>query len=82
MIHHIFSNYTASISDLKKQPMSVVKSAHGEPVAILNRNHPVFYCVPAQMYEAMMELLDDEKLAKLVIEREGEEEIEVKLSDL
>lgn len=82
MINQIFSNYTASISDLKKQPMSVVNSAHGEPVAILNRNHPVFYCVPAQMYELIMEFLDDQKLVKLIKEREGEEEIEVKLSDL
>lgn len=82
MVHQIFSNYTASISDLKKQPMSVVNGAHGEPVAILNRNHPVFYCISAQLYESLLELLDDQRLAKLINNRKKEKEIGVKLSDL
>lgn len=62
--------------------MQTVASAGGETVAILNRNKPAFYCVPAKAYEAMMEILDDLELARIVREREGQEEIEVSLDDL
>lgn len=70
MVNQIFTQFTASISDLKKEPMSVIKSAHGEPVAILNRNHPVFYCVPAHLYEDMMSMIDDQQLAQLIAKRD------------
>jgi len=82
MTHQILTNLTASITELKKHPMATVESAEGEPLAILNRNEPVFYCVPARMYEAMMNVLEDVQLAKIVHERLDEEEIEVNLSDL
>ena len=38
--------------------MDTVLAGKGEPVAILNRNTPAFYCVPADLYETMMEQLD------------------------
>jgi antitoxin StbD len=82
MLHPILSNYSASISDLKKAPMSTLEEAHGETVAILNRNHPVFYCVPATVYEHMLEALDDANLVELVKLRENEPAIEVNLDDL
>lgn len=82
MAHVISSNIVASISELKKRPMATVKKAHGKPLAILNRNEPVFYCIPAKTYEAMMEALDDAYLAEIVIARAGEKEIEVDFSDL
>lgn len=82
MVHEIFSHYAASVSDLKKQPMSVVNAANGEALAILNHNEPVFYCVPRDLYEAMMEALDDAYLVQLVKEREGEEAIEVSIENL
>ncbi len=45
----------ASISDLKKNPMEVARSGDGEAVAILNRNVPVFYCVPPELYKQMLD---------------------------
>ena len=72
----------ASISELKANPMKVVASAHGMPVAVLNRNAPAFYCVPAAAYEAMMELIDDIELLKLVKERINEPTVTVSLDDL
>ena len=36
--------HTASVTELKKNPMAIVASGDGEAVAILNRNTPVFYC--------------------------------------
>jgi antitoxin StbD len=52
------------------------------PVAVLNRNQPAFYCVPAVAYQAIMELIDDMALLKLVKERQNEESIAVSLDDL
>jgi len=52
------------------------------PIAVLNRNEPAFYCVPAQAYEALMGLIDDAELIKIVKERQDEETVRVTLDDL
>ncbi len=65
----ILSDTSASVSELKKNPMATVNSGDGYPVAILNRNQPAFYCVPAELYEKMLDALDDQELVKLVAER-------------
>ena len=36
------------------------------PVAILNRNQPAFYCVPAKTFEALMDKLEDQELNTLL----------------
>lgn len=82
MTHQILAEIAASISELKANPMKVVSSGNGMPIAVLNRNDPAFYCVPAAAYEAMMELLDDVELLKLVKERMDEPVISVSLDDL
>lgn len=65
----IHSNTTASITELKTNPMATVSAGDGYPVAILNRNQPAFYCVPAELYEQMLEYIDDQELAILVKKR-------------
>ena len=82
MTYQILTEIAASISELKSNPMKVVSSGNGMPIAVLNRNEPAFYCVPAQAYEALMELIDDAELLKIVKERQNEESIRVKLDDL
>lgn len=82
MTNIILSNMTASITELKKHPMATVNSAHGEPLAILNRNEPVFYCISAKTYQAMIDIIEDIELAKIVHERFNEEEIDVDINDL
>ena len=62
--------------------MKVVSSGNGLPIAVLNRNEPAFYCVPAQAYEALMELIDDAELLKVVKERLDEDSVQVSLDDL
>jgi antitoxin StbD len=62
--------------------MATVKAGEGFPVAVLNRNKPAFYCVPAEVYEAMLEQLDDQALIKLVEARRHEPSIPVNLDDL
>lgn len=78
----IHSRFVASVSDLKKNPMEVVNNGFGEAVAILNRNNPAFYCVPADMYERLMDLIEDKELLKLAEEAETEETVKVSLDDL
>lgn len=82
MIHPILSDSTTSISDLKKNPMAVVEQGEGFPVAVLNRNQPVFYCVPAEAYELLMDKLEDMELSALVNARLDQPEIEVNIDDL
>ena len=82
MVKTILAETTTSISELKKNPMAVVEQGEGFPVAVLNRNQPAFYCVPAEAYEALMDKLEDVELAKLVDERQNEKEIEVDINEL
>ncbi|WP_334108908.1 type II toxin-antitoxin system Phd/YefM family antitoxin [Methylobacillus sp.] len=82
MSHLILAETTASVSELKKNPMGTVASGDGFPVAILNRNAPAFYCVPAKAYEAMMEKLEDMELNAIADAREGQAVIKVTLDEL
>jgi len=78
----ILSDTSASVSELKKNPMATVNAGDGYPVAILNRNQPAFYCVPAELYEQMLDALDDQELVKLVSERSGQRLLDVDLEAL
>lgn len=69
MPHIILSDTSTSVSELKKNPMATVSDGDGFPVAILNRNQPAFYCVPAELYEQMPDAIDDEELGRLARER-------------
>ena len=68
----ILTDISASVSELKKNPMATVNAGDGYPVAILNRNQPAFYCVPAELYEKILDALDDQELVKLVTERSNQ----------
>lgn len=78
----IHSRFVASVSELKKNPMEVVNNGFGEAVAILNRNNPAFYCVPADMYERLMDLVEDRELLKLAEQVDTEETVKVSINDL
>lgn len=82
MAHRILAETSASVSELKKNPMGTVAAGEGFPVAILNRNEPVFYCVPAQAYEAMLERMEDLELNAIADAREGQAVHRVSLDDL
>ena len=78
----VLADVAASISELKANPMKVASSAYGEAVAILNRNEPAFYCVPAEVYEKLMDRVEDLELLQIVQERQNEESVSVSLDDL
>ncbi len=82
MSHPVLTELTASVSELKRNPMATVAAGEGFPVAILNRNQPAFYCVPAKAYEAMLDRLEDIELNALADARVGEEVVRVSLDEL
>ena len=78
----VLTEITASVSELKKNPMGTVSAGGGAPVAILNRNETAFYCVPASWYEALMDRLDDIELNAIAEARKDEAAIKVSLDEL
>ena len=84
MTYLILAETTASVSELKKNPMGTVSAGEGFPVAILNRNEPAFYCVPAKAYEALMDRLEDIELNAIADARlaDGKATVKVQLDDL
>ncbi|MCA3596265.1 MAG: plasmid stabilization protein [Methylobacterium sp.] len=82
MPNAVLTRVAASVTELKRDPMGTVAAGEGAAVAILNRNAPAFYCVPAEVYEAMMERLEDAELMAIAEARKGEAVIRVSLDDL
>ncbi len=82
MAHQILSETAASISELKRNPMGTVAAGEGFPVAILNRNEPAFYCIPARAFESMMDRLEDLELNAIADARAGQKRVKVKIDEL
>jgi len=82
MAHTLRASVAASITELKKQPMATIEVGEGEPVVIMNRNHPAFYCVPVDLFESLLERLEDYELAEIVKSHKDESRIRVSLDDL
>ena len=84
MLTDIHADLAVSISDLKRNPQAVVDEAAGGIVALLNRNKPVAYIVPAETFERMMELLEAGELCGIINSRRGElpEAVEIPLAEL
>lgn len=82
MTNIVLAETTASVSELKRNPMGTVAAGEGFPVAILNRNEPAFYCVPAKAFEAIMDRLEDVELNALADARASEPVIKIALDDL
>ena len=78
----VLAEMTASVSELKRNPMGTLAAGEGGAVAILNRNEPVFYCVPARAFEAMIERLDDIELNAIADARRDEPIVKVGLDEL
>ena len=81
-IEPILADAGISISELKKNPSAAIAAAEGFPLAILNRNKPAAYLIPAKAWEAIMDRLEDAELAEIVRARAGQKRIRVKLKDL
>lgn len=81
-MQNVLADIAVSVSELKKNPSAVLRGAHGLPVAVLNHNKVMGYMVPTEVFEAMMERLDDLDLAELIKSRQHEVPVSVSLDDL
>ena len=82
MAFRVLASVAASVTELKRDPMGTVSSGEGGPVAIMNRNEPAFYCVPAKAFEVMMERLEDLELNALADARAHQPDVPVTLDEL
>jgi len=83
-MRQVLAECSASISELKKNPTSLLNEADGSAIAILNHNKPTAYLVPAETYEWLMDVLDDYELGKVIDKRRGDlsSAIEIDINDL
>jgi len=83
-MRQVLTECSASISELKKNPTSLLNEADGSAIAILNHNKPTAYLVPAETYEWLMDVLDDYELGKVIDKRRGDlsSAIEIDINDL
>lgn len=82
MAHSVLADTAASVSELKRNPMGTVAAGDGAAVAILNRNEPAFYCIPAAAYEALLDRLEDMELNAIADSRQDEPVIKVAIDEL
>lgn len=80
----ILSDLSVSMTEFKKNPNNALRESGGRTVAVLGHSKPVFYMVPPERYEAMLEELDDLQLVRLAKERIKQKgrAVEVMPSDL
>ena len=60
----ILADVGVSISDLKRNPAAVVAAAKVQQVAILNRNRPVAYVISPDVWDHILDIFDDLKIAR------------------
>ncbi|MDX7759844.1 MULTISPECIES: type II toxin-antitoxin system Phd/YefM family antitoxin [Aeromonas] len=83
MSDQILSATTASITELKRNPLGTFKKGNGSVVTILSNNKPAFYCVPPELYAYYVDLAEDAELNQIVDERlASQERINVSPDDL
>ena len=82
MASRILADFTASLTELQKDPMGTAASGNGATVAILQQNALAFYCVPADEYHAMVDRLEDIELNALAEARRGGPFVEVGPAEL
>ncbi|MCU8168254.1 antitoxin [Vibrio vulnificus] len=80
--NRILTDLSVGVSELKKNPMAIMSESEGQAIAVLNRNKPVFYAVPADLFEEMMDLIEDQELTKIINSRKDEPRIKVDLNEL
>ncbi len=83
-MQHIYATQAASISELKKNPSQLIDQAGGQPVAILNHNNATAYLIPAETFERLLDLLDDQALQRIVGKRlhDNKKPIKVSINEL
>jgi len=82
MDYETLEGVTATLVELQRDPMGTLRKGHGQPVAVLIQKAPAFYVVPPEVYEALMEQLDDAELVRVVKSRLADPSEPVSLDEL
>ena len=78
----IYSAQTVSVTELKRNFASIISQIEDNAVAVLNHNRPEAYLVSAKHYASLLDRLEDLEDMLLVLERQNEPTIPVKLDEL
>ncbi|MGG4578621.1 MULTISPECIES: type II toxin-antitoxin system prevent-host-death family antitoxin [Alcaligenes] len=80
----IYADYSISMSEFKKNPAQVLRTAGEKPVAVLHHNRPAFYMVTPRLFEALVEEMANRDLDELVRRRQAVKDtaVEVDLEQL
>ena len=81
----LLATQVASISEFKKNPSKLIQQAGGQPIAILNHNIAAAYLIPVNLFERLMELVEDNDLQDIVAARLADDistSIKVDIDDL
>jgi antitoxin StbD len=65
----IYADLSISMSEFKKNPSQILRSAGDRPVAVLSHNRPAFYMISPGVYEALIENTEDRELVKIARQR-------------
>lgn len=65
----IYADYSISMSEFKRNPAQVLRTAGEKPVAVLNHNRPAFYMITPKLFEALVEELSDRELVEIACQR-------------
>lgn len=65
----IYADHSISMTEFKKNPAQVLRTAGEKPVAVLNHNRPAFYMLTPKLFEALVEALSDRHLVELTRQR-------------
>lgn len=71
-MQRIEAGLAVSVSELKRNPGQILSGSKGQPVAVLNHNRVMAYMLEPQVYEAMLERLDELDLIEIIKARSGE----------
>ncbi len=80
----VLAQLCVSMSEFKKNPAEVLRAAKDKTVAVLTHNKPAFYMVSPKVFEAILDQLDDARLAGLAGKRlkQKHRAVEVTLDEL
>lgn len=62
-------DYTVSLTEFTQDPQKVLKQAQGQAVAVCEQQSVAFYAVPARLFEALQEQLEDQALSEVARQR-------------
>lgn len=65
----IYADYAISMSEFKRNPAQVLRTAGEKPVAVLNHNRPAFYMITPKLFEALVEELSGRELVEIARQR-------------